>query len=78
MEKVRVSLGFTCNIGNFENIRTDIDWEGDVRSGENHNDATNRLYNELEEKLVEKARELYETMTEDARQNTQIHPAKSR
>lgn len=73
-ETVRVSVGFTQNLGNYENIKTEVSWEGDVRDGESHEEATDRLYEGMEPKFVEKAREVYDTLSNDARKRTQINP----
>ena len=59
--KVKVSLGITANIGNFENIRIDIGIEDHKRQGETTNQATERVYAFVEKKLEEK---LEETMSE--------------
>lgn len=74
MPNVRVSVGFTQNIGNFENLKTEISWEDTVREGESHDEATDRLFEGMEVKFVEKAQEVYATMNEDARKATQINP----
>lgn len=74
MANVRVSVGFTQNIGNFENLKTEISWEDTVREDESHEQATDRLFEGMEAKFVEKAQEVYATMTEDARKASQIKP----
>lgn len=56
--KVKVDLSFTRNLGNYESIKINIGVEDDVRSGENVNSATERVYKFVEEKLIEKTREV--------------------
>ena len=55
---VKVDLSFTRNLGNYESIRIGIGVEDFVRSGENTNTATDRVYKFVEEKLVEKVSEI--------------------
>lgn len=55
---VKVELHFTRNLGNYESIRIGIGVEDFVRSGENTNTATDRVYKFVEEKLVEKVSEI--------------------
>jgi len=73
-ETVRVGVEFTQNIGNYENIRTVVHWEGAVRTDEDHEEATDRLYEGLEPKFLEKAQEVYNSMSDKARKETQIVP----
>jgi len=58
--RVTVTLGFTKNLGNFESLRVDIGIQDHLRSGENINDATDRVYKFVEKKLEEKATEIAE------------------
>jgi hypothetical protein len=51
-------LSFTRNLGNYESIRINIGVEDDVRSGENVDSATERVYAFVENKLIEKTREV--------------------
>ncbi len=51
---VKVNLGFTANLGNFQSLRVDVGLEDFVRSGEHVDDAVERVYNYVEAKLVEK------------------------
>jgi len=51
---VKVNLGFTANLGNFQSLRVDIGLEDFVRSGEHVDDAVDRVYNYVEAKLIEK------------------------
>ncbi len=56
--RVKVDLSFTRNLGNYESIRIGIGVEDDVRDGENVNDATERVYKFVEDKLIEKTNEV--------------------
>jgi hypothetical protein len=58
MAKVRVGLGFTMNLGDFQSARVDIAVEDDAREGEGVNDAFERIYAFVENKLVVKQEEL--------------------
>ena len=55
--KVSVTLGYTLNLGNFQSLRVDLGIEDSEREGENINDAFNRVYSFVEEKLTEKVKE---------------------
>lgn len=55
--KVTVSLGYTLNLGNFQSLRLDIGVEDAKREGENTNDAFERVYSFVEDKLAEKVKE---------------------
>lgn len=55
---VKVELHFTRNLGNYESIKIGIGVEDFVRSGENTNTATDRVYKFVEEKLIEKVSEI--------------------
>ena len=56
--RVKVDLSFTRNLGNYESIKIGIGVEDDVRQGENVDTATARVYKFVEEKLIEKTREV--------------------
>ena len=60
--KVRVDLSFTRNLGNYESIKISLGVEDIVRNGENVNSATDRVYEFVENKLVEKTREVEEEL----------------
>ncbi len=60
--KVKVDLSFTRNLGNFESIKIGIGVEDSVREGESVNDATDRVYKFVEDKLVEKTQEVEEEL----------------
>lgn len=59
---VKVDLSFTRNLGNYESIRIGLGVEDHVRSGETVDSATERVYKFVEEKLVEKTREVEEEL----------------
>jgi hypothetical protein len=85
-QKVRVVVGFTQNIGNYESLRTGIELEDTleprpevaqedvVRPGETFEDAADRLFEKAEAILVAKARDNLEHMTAEARKASQIKP----
>jgi hypothetical protein len=56
--RVKVDLSFTRNLGNYESIKIGVGIEDDLRSGETVNDATERVYKFVEDKLIEKTREV--------------------
>lgn len=60
--KVKVDLSFTRNLGNYESIKIGIGIEDIVRSGETVSSATERVYKFVEEKLIEKTREVEEEL----------------
>ena len=60
--KVKVDLSFTRNLGNYESIKIGIGVEDDLRLGENVEYATERVYKFVEEKLIEKTREVEEEL----------------
>ena len=60
--KVKVELSFTRNLGNYESIRIGLGVEDIVRSGENVTSETERVYKFVEEKLIEKTREVEEEL----------------
>lgn len=55
--KVNVTLGYTLNLGNFQSLRIDLGVVDSRRDGENINEAFERVYKFVEEKLSEKVRE---------------------
>ena len=55
--KVSVTLGYTLNLGNFQSLRLDLGVTDSKRSGENTNDAFERVYKFVEDKLTEKLQE---------------------
>lgn len=59
---VRVNLEFVRNLGNYESIRVSIGVEDFVRQTETVNEATDRVYKFVEEKVLEKATEIEEEL----------------
>lgn len=55
---VKVELQYTRNLGNYESIKVLIGVEDFVRDKENTNQATDRIYKFVEDKLVEKMGEI--------------------
>jgi hypothetical protein len=55
--KVSVTLGYTLNLGNFQSLRLDLSVSDNKRNGENTNDAFERVYKFVEDKLTEKINE---------------------
>lgn len=55
--KVKVGLGYTLNLGNFQSLRVDIEVTDSKREGENTADAFERVYEFVENKLTEKVKE---------------------
>ena len=60
--RVKVDLSFTRNIGNYESIKIGIGVEDDIRQGETVDSATERVYAFVENKLIEKTREVEEEL----------------
>jgi hypothetical protein len=57
-----VDLSFTRNLGNYESIKIGVGVEDDLRLGENVDIATERVYKFVEEKLIQKTREVEEEL----------------
>lgn len=55
--KVSVTLGYTLNLGNFQSLRVDLGVIDNKRENENTNDAFERVYKFVEDKLTEKINE---------------------
>ena len=55
--RVKVGLGYTLNLGNFQSLRIDLEVSDSKREAENTNDAFERVYAFVEERLSEKVRE---------------------
>lgn len=55
--KVTVSLGYTLNLGNFQSLRIDLGITDARRDGETVNEAFERVYSFVENKLSEKVAE---------------------
>jgi len=56
--KVNVDLSFTRNLGNYESIKINIGVQDIVRQGETVDSATERVYKFVEDKLIQKTREV--------------------
>ena len=55
--KVSVTLGYTLNLGNFQSLRLDLGVIDSKRDGENTEQAFDRVYKFVEDKLTEKVKE---------------------
>ena len=55
--KVSVTLGYTINLGNFQSLRLDLGVVDSKRDGENTDQAFERVYKFVEDKLTEKISE---------------------
>jgi hypothetical protein len=62
--KVSVTLGYTLNLGNFQSLRLDLGVVDSKRDGENTDQAFERVYKFVEDKLTEKIREAQEEASE--------------
>lgn len=62
--KVSVTLGYTLNLGNFQSLRLDLGIVDSKREGENTNDAFDRVYKFVEDKLTEKINEAKSEISE--------------
>jgi hypothetical protein len=71
---VKCAIGFTQSLGNYEFIRVDIEYGDDVRPDESHAEAIDRLYGEVEDKVIEKAKEIYSGLGREAKAKTKIAP----
>lgn len=58
--KVSVTLGYTLNLGNFQSLRLDLGVVDAKREGENTDQAFERVYKFVEDKLTSKIREAQE------------------
>ena len=56
--RVRVGLKFVRNLGNYENIHVDVGIEDNVRQGENVSQAMDRVYDFVEEQLIQRVQEI--------------------
>ena len=55
--KVSVTLGYTINLGNFQSLRLDLGVVDSKRDGENTDQAFERVYQFVEDKLTAKIAE---------------------
>jgi hypothetical protein len=59
---VRVELQFTKNLGNYESLKVAIGIEDFKRDTETIDEATNRVYTFVENKVIEKVNEIEEEL----------------
>ena len=62
--KVNVTLGYTLNLGNFQSLRLDLGVVDSRREGESINDAFERVYKFVEDKLTVKIKEAEKEINE--------------
>jgi hypothetical protein len=62
--KVSVTLGYTLNLGNFQSLRLDLGVVDSKRDGENTDQAFERVYKFVEDKLTSKIKEAQEEAQE--------------
>lgn len=62
--KVSVTLGYTLNLGNFQSLRLDLGVIDSKRDGENTDQAFERVYKFVEDKLTSKIKEAQEEAAE--------------
>jgi hypothetical protein len=55
--KVSVTLGYTLNLGNFQSLRLDLGVVDSKKNGETTNEAMERVYKFVEDKLTDKINE---------------------
>lgn len=55
--KINVTLGYTLNLGNFQSLRIDLGIVDSRRNGENIDQAFERVYKFVEDKLTAKVQE---------------------
>jgi hypothetical protein len=55
--KVKIGLGYTLNLGNFQSLRIDLEVQDNKRDGETTSEAFERVYAFVEAKLTEKVSE---------------------
>ena len=55
--KINVTLGYTLNLGNFQSLRLDLGVVDSKREGENVDEAFERIYKFVEDKLTDKIQE---------------------
>lgn len=63
--RVRVSVGYTRNMGDFESLRYDVSVEASPLRGENTNEAFERIADFVENKLMAKLAEVEEELKGD-------------
>ena len=62
--KINVTLGYTLNLGNFQSLRIDLGVVDSRREGENIDQAFERVYGFVEEKLIAKINDAKEEVQE--------------
>ena len=62
--KISVALGYTLNLGNFQSLRLDLGIVDSKRGEETTNEAFERVYKFVEDKLTEKINEAKEEINE--------------
>lgn len=62
--KVSVTLGYTLNLGNFQSLRLDLGVVDSKREGENTDQAFERVYKFVEDKLTAKINEAQTEISE--------------
>ena len=62
--KVNVTLGYTLNLGNFQSLRLDLGVTDSAKNGETVDQAFERVYKFVEDKLTEKIKEAQEEAAE--------------
>lgn len=62
--KVSVTLGYTLNLGNFQSLRLDLGVVEFRKNGESIDQAFERVYKFVEDKLTDKIREAQEEAAE--------------
>jgi hypothetical protein len=55
--RVKVGLGYTLNLGNFQSLRIDLEVSDSKRDSENTGEAFERVYEFVENKLADKVKE---------------------
>ena len=63
--KVSVTLGYTLNLGNFQSLRLDLGVVDSKREGENTDQAFERVYKFVEDKLTAKIAEAKSELNEE-------------
>lgn len=53
-----MGLKFVRNLGNYENIHVDVGVEDNVRQGENVSQAMDRVYEFVEDQLIQRVKEI--------------------
>ena len=63
--KVNVTLGYTLNLGNFQSLRLDLGVVDSARNNETVDQAFERVYKFVEDKLTAKIKEAQVEASED-------------